>query len=61
MKGKEGSSLSGGQTIPVIQEMFDAEQLTVRATPFNESTITVQFPIAGLQEAIEPLREACNW
>ncbi|UXZ55808.1 type VI secretion protein [Halomonas sp. 7T] len=52
---------NGGQSIPVIRSMFDGDVLTVRATPFSESPITVQFPIAGLEEAISPLREACNW
>ncbi len=52
---------NGGQSIPVIRSMFDGDVLTVRATPFSESPITVQFPITGLEEAISPLREACNW
>jgi len=52
---------SGGQSIPVIRSLFDADILTIRATPFSESPVTVQFPISGLEEAITPLREACNW
>lgn len=52
---------NGGRSIPVIRSLFDADVLTVRATPFSESPITVQFPISGLEEAITPLREACNW
>lgn len=52
---------SGGQSIPVIQQMFGHDTLTVRATPFSGSPITTQFPITGLEEAIIPLREACNW
>ncbi|WNL39843.1 type VI secretion system-associated protein TagO [Halomonas sp. PAMB 3232] len=52
---------SGGRSIPVIRSMFDHDTLTVRATPYSQSPITTQFPITGLEEAIEPLREACNW
>lgn len=51
----------GGQSIPVIRDMFGAEKLTVRATPFGQSPITVTFDINGLQEEIQPLRQACNW
>lgn len=51
----------GGDSIPFIRSMFGHDVLTVRATPFGESPITTQFPITGLEEAIAPLREACNW
>ncbi|WP_176372167.1 type VI secretion system-associated protein TagO [Halomonas citrativorans] len=52
---------SGGQSIPVIRSMFGKDTLTVRATPYSQSPITTQFPISGLEDAIEPLKEACNW
>ena len=52
---------NGGRSIPAIRSLFDADVLTVRVTPYSESPITVQFPIGGLEEAISPLREACNW
>ncbi|WP_417862413.1 type VI secretion system-associated protein TagO [Vreelandella venusta] len=52
---------SGGRSIPAIRSLLDADVLTVRVTPYSESPITVQFPIGGLEEAIVPLREACNW
>ncbi|GEK71576.1 MULTISPECIES: type VI secretion system-associated protein TagO [Halomonas] len=52
---------NGGSSIPVIRQMFGHDTLTVRATPFSQSPITTQFPITGLEEAIEPLREACHW
>lgn len=51
----------GGQSIPVIRQMIGHDTVTVRATPFSESPITTQFPIDGLEEAIDPLRAACNW
>lgn len=52
---------SGGTSIPVIRQMFGAEQLTVRATPYSESPMTMTFDISGLEEEIAPLREACHW
>lgn len=52
---------SGGQSIPVIQRMFDADLLTMRATPYSESPITMTFDISQLKDEIAPLREACHW
>lgn len=51
----------GGQSIPLVKRLLDAETLTVRATPYNESAVTVIFPIDGLADEIVPLREACHW
>jgi hypothetical protein len=33
----------------------------VRALPPDEAAIDMEFEIAGLDEAIKPLREACEW
>lgn len=52
---------SGGQAIPVIRRMFGHDQVTMQITPFNQSSVTVTFPITGLQESIAPLRQACHW
>ena len=52
---------SGGQAIPFIKSLFGGKALLVRATPFNENPVTFTLPIAGLEEAIAPLREACHW
>lgn len=52
---------SGRRSIPFIRSMFGGSNLLIRITPFNESTLTVDFPIQGLEEAIQPLRAACNW
>lgn len=52
---------NGGSAIPFIKSLFGADNLLVQITPFSESAITVDFPIAGLEEEIAPLREACNW
>lgn len=51
----------GGSSIPFIKELFGGTKLYVRATPMSESSVEAEFPIAGLEEAIAPLRESCNW
>tara|TARA_R110000751_G_scaffold146094_8_gene249984 strand:+ start:3178 stop:3795 length:618 start_codon:yes stop_codon:yes gene_type:complete len=51
----------GGQSIPVIKQMFDKKSMLVRMTPYSENPFTATFKIAGLETAIEPLRKACNW
>ncbi|GED41225.1 type VI secretion system-associated protein TagO [Cobetia marina] len=52
---------SGGRSIPVIKKLLKGEKLVVRATPFNESSYTMTFPLRGLSKEIGPLREACHW
>lgn len=52
---------NGGQSIPFIKEMLGRERMFVRATPFSDSTVSAEYNISGLDEAIKPLREACNW
>jgi type VI secretion system protein VasI len=51
----------GGEAIPFIRSLFGGSSLLMRFTPFNESPVTARFPIAGLDEAVAPLREACGW
>lgn len=52
---------SGRTAIPFIRQLLEGEELYLRATPFSESRIEARFPIAGLETAIRPLREACSW
>lgn len=52
---------NGGTSIPWVRRLFGGHELVVRATPFNESTREFSFQIAGLEEAIVPLRTACHW
>lgn len=44
-----------------IQRMFGGNSIYMRASPYNESPVEMTFNITGLEEAIEPLREACGW
>ena len=52
---------SGPTSIPFIKEMFGGSTLFVRAVPYNESAVTGDFNISGIEDAIKPLREACRW
>lgn len=52
---------SGGTSIRFIKSLLGHNKLLIRATPFSESAVTGEYNITGLDEAIRPLREACNW
>lgn len=51
----------GGVAIPFVKELFGHDTLLVRATPYSESAVTMEFDISGTEVAATPLREACNW
>ena len=44
-----------------IKELLGNDRLVAQTTPFNESPITAIFNISGLNEAITPLRDECEW
>ncbi len=52
---------SGGKSIPIIKQMLGKNEMVVRMTPYGQSPFTATFKIAGLAEAIEPLRKECKW
>ena len=52
---------NGGRSIPFIKRLFGTSLLVLRATPYSESTQTLEFATGGIDEAIKPLREACGW
>lgn len=52
---------SGGSAIPMIRRLIGHDEMLIRVTPYNQSAITVTFPIRDLEEEIKPLRSACNW
>lgn len=51
----------GASAIPFIKGLFGGSDLFVRATPYNESAVTADFNVSGLQSAIVPLGRACKW
>lgn len=52
---------SGGTAIPFIKSLFGGTSLYLEATPYSDNRVSDFFPIAGLEGAIAPLRQACNW
>jgi len=52
---------NGSTAIPFVKRLIGNERLVVRATPFSESSVTATYDIRGLENAIVPLRQACNW
>lgn len=51
----------GGKSIPLIKKLLTGNSVVFRATPFNESPIEFSFTLAGLKNAVRPLKEACVW
>lgn len=51
----------GGQSIPFIRELLNADRLVIRATPFSENSMEATFTITGLDLFLGELRSACNW
>lgn len=52
---------NGGQSIPFIKAFLGGRKLILRLTPYNQSPMTVEFNIAGIDDAIKELRETCSW
>jgi type VI secretion system protein VasI len=57
----EALGLGGANSISFIKSLFGGSTLFIRATPFNQSSVSAEFNISGLQEAIKPLSKACGW
>lgn len=52
---------SASEAIPFIRELFSGSSLFVQATPYSENSISAEFNITGLEQAIKPLQAACKW
>lgn len=47
--------------ITFLKEMLTANKLVAQVTPYNENPATAIFNTSGLENAIKPLRETCEW
>ncbi|WP_316014235.1 type VI secretion system-associated protein TagO [Roseobacter sp. HKCCA0434] len=45
----------------LLRQMAEAERLRIAVTPYDGTRITALFDLRGLEAAIAPLTEACNW
>lgn len=52
---------STGKAIRVTKQLFGKSRLIARMRPYGENPFIASFHIAGLADAIKPLREACSW
>lgn len=55
------ASFYPGSPIGFLKSMLGKDRLVAQVTPYNESPVTAVFPTSGLDNAIKPLRETCNW
>lgn len=50
-----------GSDIGFAKKMMNHEKLLAQITPYGESPVMATFRVAGLSEAVKPLRKACGW
>jgi len=48
-------------TIGFLKWMASADKFVAQITPYNESPVTAIFDITGMENALKPLRETCEW
>ena len=44
-----------------IKTLKDKKKFFIQVTPFSKGSVNTTFDLTGLDEAIKPVREACNW
>lgn len=47
--------------ISFTKKLMQHDRLLVQLTPYGESPVMTEFDVRGLENAVKPLREACNW
>jgi len=52
---------SSDVAVPFIERLIGATSLNIEAIPYRDQPIKARFNVAGLDKAITPLREACDW
>ncbi len=45
----------------LIRSMIAADSMVAKITPYNANSVTATFKTAGLNEAVKPVLENCNW
>lgn len=51
----------GSQSIPVIKSLVGKSKLLVRMMPYGERQFTASFSLAGIDDAVKLVRQACKW
>jgi len=60
-KSTDGEALFLPSAIAQIKKMMGSSSLLFEFVPFNSSPQMTTFQVAGLSEAVKPLRQACKW
>lgn len=47
--------------IPVIRDLLNAKQMTVRVVPYGQNPITATFTLNGVADVVNQVRAACSW
>ena len=50
-----------GNAITFAKKLMDSKKVFLRVTPYGENSVDATFNLAGLSEAIKPLRHECKW
>lgn len=61
MSDTNNAAFYQGDAIALVRQLIDGDRLVIRAIPFGESAITAVFDLAGLDNALVNVREACGW
>lgn len=59
--GKAFGYWQGEAAVPFIKRLLTAKRLLVEVKPFGARAVLAEFPVAGLDKAVLPLRQACGW
>lgn len=57
----DGRAAFAPRPVEFAKKLFGKKELIFNIEPYNQGPQTVTFPIVGVEEAIKPLRAACNW
>lgn len=49
------------KSVPFIKDMLGHEKMIVEIKRYGLGNATMEFSIKGIDEAIKPIRQACNW
>ncbi|MYI90566.1 MAG: hypothetical protein F4073_01280 [Rhodobacteraceae bacterium] len=55
------SAGEGSHSINFIKEMFGHERLILQTVSYGDRIIDATYSIKGIENAVKPIREACNW
>lgn len=59
--GKAAGKWRGGQSVPFIRSLIEAQRLVVRLHPPRSRTVMGIWDLKGLDTEVAKLRAACNW